>query len=389
MTGERARAGGGLLRRLLAFVLEVGLAAGATAFVLLVILRPEVLRPPEPVRILQAPAPAGRSPGPASYAEAVAAAAPAVVNIYSRRVVGRQAIPEAPFLRRFFGEGRPRPRRSTSLGSGVIVDPRGHVLTNHHVIEGADEVLVALADGRTTEARLVGADPETDLALLRIDLPDLPRITVGRSKQLRVGDVVLAIGNPFGVGQTVTLGIVSATGRKELGISTFEDFIQTDAAINPGNSGGALVNARGELVGISTAIFTRSGGSQGVGFAIPTHVALRVLEDLVRYGRVIRGWLGVEIQDLTPALAESFGLDRPQGALVAGVLPGGPAERAGIRPGDVLVAVEGEPVADARAALDRIAALAPGTRVRLGLVRAGRPVELEARIGERPPPRAR
>ncbi len=369
-------------------LLAQAITAGLALAFVIVFLRPDLLPDRRPaVTVRTAPAPATRTAGPASYADAVARAAPAVVNVYTAKLVRERPHPllQDPLFRRFFGavpEGRPRIQ--TSLGSGVIVGPEGYVLTNHHVISGADEIQVALPDGRHARAEVVGSDRDTDLALLRIGLEGLPAIVLGDSHALQVGDVVLAIGNPFGVGQTVTLGIVSATGRRGLGINTFEDFIQTDAAINPGNSGGALVDAAGRLVGINTAIFSRSGGSLGIGFAIPTHLAQAVMTQLAEHGRVIRGWLGIQIQDLDPRLAASFGLGRPGGVVVAGVLRGGPAHRAGIAPGDVILRIEGEPVSDVRAALDRIAARRPGTRLELEGLREGVPRRWEAVVGERP-----
>ncbi len=368
-------------RKLVTLAAQAITALLALAFVL-AFLKPELIPG------LRAPAPGPRVAGPVSYAEAVERAAPAVVNVYTAKLVRERPNPllEDPFLRRFFGRLLPesRPRLQTSLGSGVIIDREGHILTNHHVIAGADEIEVALRDGRHASAKLVGSDPDTDLALLRIELPRLPVAVLGDSRRLRVGDVVLAIGNPFGVGQTVTLGIVSAVGRRGLGINTFEDFIQTDAAINPGNSGGALVDATGRLVGINSAIFSRSGGSLGIGFAIPTHIARAVAKELIAHGRVVRGWLGVEIQDLDPRLAESFGLRVAQGVVVAAVLRGGPADRAGLRPGDVILRIDGRPVRDARDALDRIAGRRPGERVVLEGLRDGAPARWEATVGERP-----
>ena len=325
--------------------------------------------------------------GPISYAPAVERASPAVVNIYTTKTITRERHPllDDPFFRELFGDlGGPRQQRQSSLGSGVIVSREGYVLTNHHVVEGADEIELLLADGRNARAQLIGSDPETDLAVLKVSLGDLPVIVLGDSVGLRVGDVVLAIGNPFGVGQTVTQGIVSATGRSRLGLSTFENFIQTDAAINPGNSGGALVNAYGELVGINTAIFSKSGGSQGIGFAIPGKLARQVLEQIIEHGHPLRGWLGVEIQNVTPELAESFHLPEARGALIAGVLRGGPAHQAGLQPGDVVTEAAGHRVSDATDLLNRVAQNAPGTALRLSGIRNGRPFDLNARVGERP-----
>jgi len=271
----------------------------------------------------------------------------------------------------------------------VIVSTSGYVLTNHHVVEAADEIEVALADGKKLLAKLVGNDPETDIAVLRVNAENLPAISFGSSETLRVGDVVLAIGNPFGVGQTVTSGIVSALGRTGLGINTFENFIQTDAAINPGNSGGALIDAAGNLVGINTAIFSRSGGSMGIGFAIPVSTAKMVLEQIVKSGSVTRGWIGVEVQEITPPVAESFKLGSTRGALIAGVLRGGPADKAGVKPGDVLVEVQGKPVADPAGMLNLVAALAPGQSAKVRLKRQGQDVDATVTVGRRPKPQAR
>ncbi len=357
---------------------------------------PQVEAPQEPSsrpapEIRQAQ-PLSREQGPVSYAAAVERAAPAVVNIYSSRVVERDQHPlmSDPFFRQFFGDDVPaRQRMLSSLGSGVIVSEDGYVLTNHHVIGGADQIQVALRDGRETLAEVIGTDPESDLAVLRIDLDELPVIELADSGEVAVGDVSLAIGNPFGVGQTVTMGIISATGRSHLGLNAYEDFIQTDAAINPGNSGGALVNPEGALVGINTAIFSRSGGSQGIGFAIPANLARNILEELVTQGRVIRGWLGVEAQELNPELAASFGLQAPRGVVIAGVVPGGPADEAGLQPGDVLLAIDGRPILDARVTMADIAAVAPGESLPLTVVRGGETLQMILEVGERPPPELR
>ena len=336
------------------------------------------------------PLPSAASPG--SFHDAVRRATPSVVNIFTSKEIRspRHPLLNDPIFRRFFGDQLPdEAQRAASLGSGVIVSNTGYVLTNHHVVEAADEIEVALADGKKLLAKVVGNDPETDLAVLRLSAEDLPAITFGSSEALRVGDVVLAIGNPFGVGQTVTSGIVSALGRTGLGINTFENFIQTDAAINPGNSGGALVDAGGNLVGINTAIFSRSGGSMGIGFAIPVSTAKMVLEQIVKNGSVTRGWIGVEVQEITPALAESFKLPSARGALIAGVLRGGPADKAGVRPGDVLVEVEGKPVSDPTAMLNLVAALAPGQPAKMKLKRQERELEATVTVGRRPKPQAR
>lgn len=322
-----------------------------------------------------------------SFRDGAKRAMPAVVNIYTTKGTRSPAHPfmDDPLFRRFFGEQQED--RQFSLGSGVIVSSDGYILTNNHVIETADEIEVALPDGRTTRAKLVGSDPETDLAIIKIDLPELPTMTFGRLENASVGDVVLAIGNPFGVGQTVTMGIISALGRSQLGINTFENFIQTDAAINPGNSGGALVDAHGNLLGINTAIYSRSGGSLGIGFAVPVTTVKTVMESIIRTGRVVRGWIGVEPQDLTPVLAESLGIKESKGAIFAGVLRGGPADKAGIRPGDVLLAVDGNAVDNTTSMLNLIAQLTPGSKSKLSVLRRGQQVTIEIVVGTRPVPR--
>lgn len=325
-----------------------------------------------------------------SYALAVQHSMPSVVYVQSTKVLPKRPNTfDDPFLRRFFGDGQGADTgaRSMGLGSGVVVSQDGYVLTNNHVVEGADEIEVTLNDGRKFPGQIVGKDPETDLAVLRLtDAQNLPVMAFADQSALQVGDVVLAIGNPFGVGQTVTMGIVSALGRNHLGINTFENFIQTDAAINPGNSGGALVNTEGQLVGINTAIYSNSGGSLGIGFAIPVSLARTVLEQITATGEVTRGWVGVEIQELTQDLAESFGLKSAQGALISGVIRGGPADKAGIRPGDILVAIDDKPIVDGRTMLDVIAALPPATRAQFALRRQTQTVTLPVEVGKRPAP---
>ena len=322
-----------------------------------------------------------------SYREAARAALPSVVHIYTTQQIKQQKHPllDDPIFRHFFGE-RPegQPQRNSGLGSGVIVSPNGYILTNYHVVEAADDIQVSLNDGSTHKARVVGSDPESDLAILQIKAEKLPIITFGQMDDLRVGDVVLAIGNPFGVGQTVTMGIVSALGRSHLGINTFENFIQTDAAINPGNSGGALVDVHGNLVGINTAIYSRTGGNHGIGFAIPVSSARSIMEQIIQNGTVTRGWIGVEAQEITPELAESFGLPDIEGALIAGVVRGSPADVAGVRPGDVLLAVAGKVVKNPQTMLDLIAALKPDERAGFRLRRDKNIIELQVKIGKRP-----
>jgi Do/DeqQ family serine protease len=358
-------------------------------------LRPDWLRLSIP-----APPPAtGAAPGgtPAvadaasglTFAPAVARAAPAVVNVYTAKHVDVPLVPlpDDPVIRELLGQvpGVSRRHESTSLGSGVIVQDR-YVLTNYHVVEAADAIEVALADGRETAAQVVGADPETDLAVLKLppQVGALPVAQLGTDGSLRVGDVVLAIGNPFGVGQTTTQGIVSALGRSSLGLNTYENFIQTDAAINPGNSGGALIDQHGNVVGINTAIYSQSGGSLGIGFAVPIDTARSVMEEIIRTGAVRRGWLGVEPQDLTPDLARAFKLSSPHGAIIAGVMRDGPAGRGGVRVGDIVLAIDGNEVQNTSSMLAMVALLPPGQVVTLSVLRGGRPVELKVKIGVRP-----
>lgn len=339
-----------------------------------------------PARQVSGPA-AVAATEPESYAAAVSYASPAVANLYSTKMVSEPIHPlfSDPSLRHFFGDSLPQQRRlESSLGSAVLMSTEGYLLTNNHVIAGAEQIVVALKDGRETLARVIGTDPETDLAVLKVDLPDLPAISTGQSDQVLIGDVALAIGNPFGVGQTVTMGIVSATGRNQLGINTYEDFIQTDAAINPGNSGGALVDARGRLLGINTAIFSRSGGSQGIGFAIPVKLALSVMESIIEHGQVVRGWLGLEVQALTPELAETFGLQQRTGILVAGVLRDGPAAEAGLLPGDIILSIAGQAAVDGRSSMNQVANMRPGKAVEMEVLRQGEAVVLQAEVGMRP-----
>ena len=329
--------------------------------------------------------------GPVSYSSAVKAASPAVVNINTEKVVTVRSHPffSDPTFRQMFGnlitnDSRAYKRIENSLGSGVIVNAEGYVLTNNHVIQGADSIHVSLKDGRSATASVIGSDPETDIALLKIDLDNLPVITIGDSEQLEIGDVVLAIGNPFGVGQTVTMGIVSATGRTQLGINTFENFIQTDAAINPGNSGGALVNAYGHLIGINTAIFSRSGGSQGVGFAIPSKMAKDIMDQLIKYGRAVRGWLGFEGHALTTKLAESLQLSVTEGIIITAIVRNGPAHKAGLEPGDVIIGIDDKKVKSGRDALSVITSKMPGDEVTLLILREDRVYSVSTKTIARP-----
>ncbi|MES2758107.1 MAG: Do family serine endopeptidase [Pseudomonadota bacterium] len=373
----------------LLFAQTVTIALGL--YVVVLAMRPDWLAAPprlqpsspaSPVAVLQSH---GGPPASGSYRDAAGRAMPAVVNILTSKAL-RQNHPllRDPFFRKFFGDRLPRDEQQSSLGSGVIVSPDGYILTNNHVVEAADEIEVVLADGRKAPAKVVGTDPETDLAVIRIDEKNLPVIVLGRAEQARVGDVVLAIGNPFGVGQTVTMGIISAVGRNNLHINQFENFIQTDAAINFGNSGGALIDTSGNLIGINSAIYSQTGGSVGIGFAIPVSTAKSVMEEIIKTGQVVRGWIGIESQDITPDLAESFGLARQSGAIIAGVVRNGPADRAGIRPGDILLAVAGKPVANTTEMLTIIAQLAPGAKTPMTVMRKNKEATLDVTVGKRP-----
>ena len=333
--------------------------------------------------------PAQNTAATGTYSGAVTIAAPAVVNVNTTKTLKRSIHPffNDPEFRRFFGDRLPPDtQEQTSLGSGVIVSKQGYIITNNHVIDGADEITVSLNDGRSAPAVVIGTDPESDIAVLKVTLDGIDGIAIGNSDTLQVGDIVLAIGNPFGVGQTVTQGIVSATGRNHLGLSTFENFIQTDAAINPGNSGGALINLNGELIGINTAIFSRSGGSQGIGFAIPSALARSILTQLIEQGHVVRGWMGIETQAVTPALAESFGLTEAKGVIVAGVERNGPGARAGLKSGDVITAIEDHDIGNTSDVLDYIANSRPGDDVHIRIMRERKALTLTVTLGTRPSP---
>lgn len=326
-----------------------------------------------------------------SYSTAAKKAMPAVVNIFtsSKQAANpHQQFMDDPLFKHFFGDqddkGDEEP--DNSLGSGVIVSEQGLILTNHHVIASADAIEVSIADGRKLPAKIVGTDPESDLALLKVEAENLPSITFASTEKLDVGDIVLAIGNPFGVGQTITQGIVSALGRNHLGINTYENFIQTDASINPGNSGGALINTSGDLVGINSAIYSRNGGSMGIGFAIPASIARQVMEQIAKEGSVTRGWVGVEAQNLTPELADSFSLPTTSGALIAGVLSNSPAARSGLKAGDILLAINDKPVVNSAAMLNLIAVLEPRKNATLTIARGGEKMEINILIGKRPAP---
>ena len=352
----------------------------------LVTLKPEWLnrRPSlQGVTLLEAPSNAPGTVMPGSMSPAAKSAAPAVVSIATTQARTSHPLANDPWFRFFYGD-REDDSPQMGLGSGVIVSPEGYILTNNHVVEGAQEIEVTLSDSRRTTAKVIGTDPDTDLAVLRITLDRLPVIAMGNSDTVQVGDKVLAIGNPFGVGQTVTGGIISALGRNQLGINTFENFIQTDAAINPGNSGGALVDVNGSLLGINTAIYSRSGGNMGIGFAIPVNTARKVLEGLVRNGQVTRGWIGVEPVELNSDLAETFGIKQTEGVIITGVLQNGPAFKAGLKPGDVLLAVDEKDVRNVSELLTLIAAQTPGTAVKMRIKRRNADMTLEVTPAQRP-----
>ena len=380
------------MRKLFSLLLTV-ITAGLAGALVAIFLAPEMIQPTSTAPQTSTPAltlDLPKQSGPVSYADAVTKAAPSVVNVFTSKITTEsQAMRfKDPLLQHLFGNLLPeqtRQRMETSLGSGVIVTPDGYMLTNHHVIEGADEIKVVLADGQSVSVSVVGSDADSDVAVLKIDNErKLPAIPFGKSGGHQVGDVVLAIGNPFGVGQTVTQGIISATGRSHLGISAFENFIQTDAAINPGNSGGALVNAHGELIGINTAIFSRSGGSLGIGFAIPIDLAQGIMQQLITTGQVVRGWLGIQGQDVTERLAEAFGLHGTEGILVTGVLEGGPASQAGIRPGDVITRINEFSPRSAQELMSTIANHPPGTQLTVGGWRGSKSFSLDVVSGQRP-----
>ena len=365
------------------------------AYFVVATLQPQWLNRPSlgGLAVIEAPVAAG-SPGtsPAgSFAAAAKTASAAVVSINTSKAAARNPNMNDPWFKFFFGDQGGQNEPQVGLGSGVIVSPNGYILTNNHVVEGADDIEVVLNDTRRAKAKVIGTDPETDLAILKIELDKLPVIVLGSSDTLQVGDPVLAIGNPFGVGQTVTSGIVSALGRNQLGINTFENFIQTDAAINPGNSGGALVDTQGRLLGINTAIYSRSGGSMGIGFAIPVSTGKQVLESIVKDGQVTRGWIGVEPQDLSPEIAEAFGIKpdavKAGGVILTGVLQNGPAAQAGILPGDVILEVAGKPVRTVTELLSAVAGLKPGTSAPLGVLRKDKKSDIAVVPGTRQRPK--
>ena len=370
----------GIFRSSLLFLTALFLAAGISSSDIAAAREKAIS--PESVKTLS-----GLSEALADVADAVR---PAVVNISTTSVVNMEDSPYGdmfndPFFRHFFGDGHPgmkRKYKSSALGSGVIVNENGFILTNNHVVKGADEIKVILYDKREFKGKVVGTDPRTDLSVVKIEAKNLPTLTLGDSSTLKTGDVVLAIGNPFGLNQTITMGIVSAVGRSNIGLADFEDFIQTDAAINPGNSGGALVNGRGELVGINTAIFSTSGGYMGIGFAIPSDMAKSVMDSIIKHGKVIRGWLGVSIQNLTPDLAKSLGIKETEGALIAGVENSSPADQAGLKRGDLLTEMNGKKITDATALRNVVASMAPGAKADIKIIRSGKELTITAVLGE-------
>jgi serine protease DegS len=388
------------IRKFLSFLLQTIMTGLAAAFLYILLIDPDLLRNSgtivEVIESSQQTAAETATDtarkdnwnGPVSYADAVEKAVPAVVNIHTAKVITHRAHPllKDPIFQKFFGDrfAKARKELQTSLGSGVLISSQGFVLTNNHVIEGADQINILLADGRSARARVVGTDLDTDLAILHITIEKLPSIIIGDSSRLRVGDVALAIGNPFGVGQTVTSGIISATGRNHLGITAYEDFIQTDAAINPGNSGGALINTQGELIAINSAIYSKSGGSQGIGFAIPINLAKGVMTQIIENGYVVRGWLGIEAQDLTAQVAKRIGLSDTTGMLIGAVIDDGPAADAGLLPGDIILTVNGEPVVDTSEVMKTISLQQPGTVIELGGLRKGASFTTRAKVIQRP-----
>ena len=388
------------IRKFLSFILQTIMTGLAAAFLYVLLIDPDLLRDNgtvvEVVESRQETTAATAADktmanawnGPVSYADAVEKAVPAVVNVHTAKVITHRVHPllKDPIFQKFFGDRFAKARKEiqTSLGSGVLISSQGYVLTNNHVIEGADQIQVLLADGRSARARIVGTDLDTDLAVLHITADKLPSIVIGNSSRLRVGDVVLAIGNPFGVGQTVTSGIISATGRDHLGITAFEDFIQTDAAINPGNSGGALIDTRGALIGINSAIYSQSGGSQGIGFAIPISLAKGVMTQIIEKGYVARGWLGIEAQDMTPQLAKTMGLTYTRGMLIGAVINDGPAADAGLQHGDIVIAINGEPIVETNEAMKTISRQQPGTIIELSGLRKGVQFTTHAKVIQRP-----
>jgi serine protease DegS len=374
-----------LFRSFSIFVLKSVIAGLALAFVLLYFYPDLLPEQQQNFNMRNSTSPMAVSSGPISYNQAVALSAPSVVNVYATKIRRSKINPlfQDPLFRRYFGDQGATAQRATNLGSGVIMNSEGIVITNTHIINEADEIGITLADGRQTVAEVIGIDKGTDIAVLRINLDKLPVISIGNSDNLQVGDIVLAIGNPYDFGQTVTQGIISAIGRNRLGISTYENFIQTDADINPGNSGGALINASGKMIGINTAIYSPSGGSQGIGFAIPVNVAVDVMQSLIEYGHVIRGWLGIEAQVVPSDITSQSGAPQT-GVLVAGILQNGPADTAGIIPGDIIIEVNGIPVDSPYQAIQLIGSIPPGTAIEVIILRGWQQLTVEAVVTQRP-----
>ncbi|MEX2353054.1 MAG: trypsin-like peptidase domain-containing protein [Gammaproteobacteria bacterium] len=372
------------LKNFLKFLFQFSLYGLGMAFLVLLLFT-DSFRPAQEIKANNIPITAKNPAEIVSYHDAISAVSPAVVNVYASRILTRRINPlyQDPLFRRFFGEPPPEQQVNNSLGSGVILNTDGYLLTNAHVIAGADDIQVSLSDGRQADAKVVGIDSETDLAVLHIQADDLPVAPIGDSETIRVGDVVLAIGNPYNFGQTVTQGIVSATRRNRVGINLIEDFIQTDAAINPGNSGGALINSLGEVIGINTAIFSESGGSQGIGFAIPVGLAIDVMQQLITRGFVERGWLGINAQPVPADMAAEANLD-DSGILVTGVYKDSPAAITGIMPGDIILKINGVPLQDARQAIQKISGLQPGQLINLDILRGWKGLFLTAEVAQRP-----
>ena len=370
-------------------VLIAGLVLGASSFAIAHSTQKAVTNPPATLKL----ADSNEGPSRSSYAPVLKNVLPSVVNISSSKVVkARQQMGEQmmdPFFRQFFGNGDgqfdvPKDRRERSLGSGVIVSPEGYILTNNHVVDGATEVKVTLSDKKEYEAKIIGTDPKTDIAVLKIDASDLKPVTLGDSSKVEVGDTALAIGDPFGVGQTVTRGIISATGRGNLGIEDYEDFIQTDAPINPGNSGGALINDRGELVGINTAILTHGEGSEGIGFAVPVNLAREVMDQILKNGKVVRAYMGILPQDMTPDMAKAFGQKEARGVVVGDVSANSPAQQSGVHRGDILLELNGKPVTSSNELRNTISMMEPGTSINLKVLRDGGERQISVKLAEMP-----
>lgn len=376
-----------MLRKLFPYFMQ-GIAVGVIGGLVIIVLLWLKPWPHKTEVVMQQAAPRTLDGGQtiASYANAVASAAAAVVNIHTRTIVGQRPRPffDDPAFKRFFDLPSATSASKINLGSGVIISTQGYIVTNFHVIDGADEINVTLADGRSAPALLVGSDPETDLALLHTELDVRHSIVMADADLLRLGDIVLAIGNPFGLGHSVNQGVISGRGRNQLGLTTFDNYLQTDAAINPGNSGGALINSAGELVGINTAIYSRTASAQGIGFAIPGNLVSVIVRQLIEQGHVVRSWLGIDAQSLTAELAESFGLSSRTGMLISGVARDGPAAQAGLRVGDIITHINGAVINRAQEAMSLISQSTPGSQLEIQLLRQGEALSITATAGSRP-----